>query len=69
MRDLAIVYKNAFPSLIGSAYSPDKFLFQHTNYQRTEGSYKAFVEGLFGEGAYNSFSIDPLPKPSMLLNV
>lgn len=69
MRDLASVYKSAFPALIGNSYSAEKFHFRHTNYQRSEGSFKAFAEGLFGEGAYNSFTIDPLPNPSMLLNV
>jgi len=68
MRDLGIVYKLVFPDLIGNSYSSDKFLFRHTDYQRTEGSYKAFVEGLFGEGAYNSFTIDPPQNPSMILN-
>lgn len=69
MRDLAIVYKQAFPTLIENTYSPEKFLFRHTDFQRTEGSYKAFVEGLFGVGAYNTFTIDPPQNPSMLLNV
>lgn len=69
MRDLAMVYKAAFPDVIGNSYSPEQFLFRHTDYQRTEGSYKAFAEGLFGEGAYNWFTIHPPVNPSMLLNV
>lgn len=69
MRDLAAVYKSVFYTMIGNSYSSDKYLFRHTDFQRTEGSYKAFVEGLFGEEAYNSFTIDPPANPSMLLNV
>ncbi|XP_037028018.1 multiple inositol polyphosphate phosphatase 1-like [Bradysia coprophila] len=68
IRDIALVYKSVFPALIENSYSPAKFLFRHTDYQRTEGSFKAFAEGLFGEGAYNSFTIDPPVTPSMLLN-
>lgn len=63
------MYKSKFPALIGNSYSAEKFFFQHTDFQRSEASFKAFAEGLFGEGAYNSFTIDPLPNPSMLLNV
>lgn len=69
IRDIARVYKSVFPALIGNSYSADEFLFRHTDFQRTEGSFKAFAEGLFGEGAYNSFTIDPPTNPSMLLNV
>lgn len=69
MRDLALVYKSVFPALIENSYSPEKFLFRHTDFQRTEGSFKAFAEGLFGEGAYNSFTIERPENPSMLLNV
>lgn len=69
MRDLAAVYKSVFPALIGNSYSAEKFRFRHTDFQRTEGSFKAFAEGLFGEGAYNTFTIEPPAKISMLLNV
>ncbi|KAJ6638015.1 Multiple inositol polyphosphate phosphatase 1 [Pseudolycoriella hygida] len=68
IRDLAMVYKSVFPSLIGDSYSAEKFHFRHTDYQRTEGTFKAFAEGLFGEGAYNHFTIEKLPKLNMLLN-
>lgn len=69
MRDLARVYKSVFPALIGDSYSAEKFLFHHTDYQRSQASFKAFAEGLFGEGAYNNFTIYPTTNPNMLFNV
>lgn len=66
LKNIAKDDRNAFPHLMGNTYSPEKFLFAHTDYQRTEASYKALVEGLFGDGACNR--IDP-PKPSWILQV
>lgn len=55
-------FKAAFPALIGNEYSSDKFFFRHTDFQRSEGSYKAFAEGLFGDQAYDSITLDPPPS-------
>lgn len=55
--------------MIGDVYSPDKFLFRHTDFQRTQASYQAFVEGLFGDESYVNITINPPPKPDMLLMV
>lgn len=41
--------------------------FRHTKSQRTEASFKAFVEGLFGDGAYNSIDAEPEPNEDTLL--
>lgn len=51
-------------------YDPEKFLFRYTNTQRTEASYKAFVEGLFGENAYQHIQVPaPLQNNDTLLRV
>lgn len=44
-------------------------MFRHTDFQRTEASYKAFVEGLFGDESYINITINSPPKPDMLLMV
>lgn len=55
-------YKAAFPDLIGNTYSSENFFFRYTNFQRSEESYKGFVVGLFGEGAYNNITLNPPPN-------
>lgn len=50
-------------------YTPEKFRFRHTHTQRTEASYKAFVEGLFGEGASEHVQVAPKTSPDLLLKV
>lgn len=67
MKVLAISYQHALPRLLENIYTPDKFLFRHTGVQRTEASFKAFVEGLFGEGASEHVQSGTVPKPDDLL--
>lgn len=38
-------YKQVFPHIFGDKYDEGKFLFRYTDVQRTEASYRAFVEG------------------------
>lgn len=45
----AIRYQRHFPYIWESDYSPSKFSFRHTRAQRTEASFKAFVEGVYIE--------------------
>lgn len=53
LKYLAIDYQRTFQSLIEPRYSREKFKFGYSDTQRTEASFKAFVEGLFGPGAEN----------------
>lgn len=69
MKQLATDYKSAFPDLIGENYEADKFLFRHTDFQRSDASYKAFAEGLFGDESYLNITIDPPASPDLLLMV
>lgn len=41
----AIRYQRKFPHILERTYDRSKFLFRHTRTQRTEASFKAFVEG------------------------
>lgn len=39
----------------------------HTLTQRTEASFRAFAEGLFGENAYDKIKLPPIPEREILL--
>lgn len=39
----------------------------HTLTQRTEASFRAFTEGLFGENAYDKIKLPPIPEREILL--
>lgn len=69
LKYLAKNYQAIFPDILDNIYAQDKFLFRHTKTQRTEASYKAFVEGLFGENAYNHIPPPAQPEKDMLLKV
>lgn len=56
-----------YPELFESNYTEQNYLFKHTKTQRTEASYKAFVEGLFGENSYQYVKADALGKENSLL--
>lgn len=58
---MAIHYQRIFPGILENVYDQQKFQFRHTNTQRTEASFKAFVEGLFGENAYRYVKV---PQPT-----
>lgn len=64
---MAIDYQRVFQNLIETRYSKEKFRFGFTNTQRTEASYKAFVEGLFGPNADNIVNTQAENNGSILL--
>ena len=65
LKYMAIDFQRTFQTLIEPRYSRDKFKFAFTDTQRTEGSYKAFIEGLFGPGADRV--VNPEPEQVNLL--
>jgi multiple inositol-polyphosphate phosphatase / 2,3-bisphosphoglycerate 3-phosphatase len=67
LKYMAIDYQRTFQDLIESRYSREKFRFGFTDTQRTEASYKAFVEGLFGPGAEGTINARPENNNSILL--
>ncbi|KAJ6641584.1 Multiple inositol polyphosphate phosphatase 1 [Pseudolycoriella hygida] len=64
---LAKNYQSSFPNVLENIYTPEKFHFRHTHSQRTEASFKAFVDGLFGEGADEHVNVLPKTNPDLLL--
>lgn len=67
LKYMAIDFQRSFQNLIEPRYSSEKFKFGYTNLQRTEASYKAFIEGLFGPGADGIVHTDPERNGSILL--
>lgn len=64
---LAKHYQSIFPEIIGSTYEAEKFQFRYTNTQRTQASFKGFVEGLFGAGADTKIIVPNPPENDTLL--
>lgn len=69
LKNIAIRYQRAFPTLLPSTYSRGKFFFQHTDTQRTQASFRAFADGLFGYNGYRNVFVEPIPQPDLLLRV
>lgn len=69
LKYLAIHFQSAFPNLLENIYSSQKYQFKYTISDRTNDSLKAFLEGLFGDHAYDHI-VTPLPvKEDLLLKV
>lgn len=51
---LAKTYQRQFPNILTKDYQPSNFLFRHTDTQRTEESFKAYAEGLFGPNVWQT---------------
>lgn len=47
LKFIAIRYQRSFPLIWESVYNPVKFSFRYSKSQRTEASFKAFVEGFY----------------------
>lgn len=67
LKYMAIDYQRTFQKVIEFRYSREKFRFGYTNTQRTEASYKAFVEGLFGPNANQIIETQAENNDSILL--
>lgn len=52
MRKLARNLMKMYPTLFEKKYSKKNYYFLYSREKRTRGSYNAFMEGLFGEHAY-----------------
>lgn len=63
---MAIHYQRIFPEILENVYDQQKYLFKYTSTQRTEASFKAFVEGLFGESADRYVKADGLVNDTLL---
>lgn len=62
LKFLAMRLQRSFPALMQPNYEQRNFYFQYTKYQRAEASFKAFAEGLFGEGVNEDIQV---PQPTL----
>lgn len=69
LEQIAGRYQAAFPTLLPSTYSRSKYTFQYTDVQRTQGSFRAFADGLFGYNQYKNVVAEPIPARDLLLRV
>ncbi|CAO1429350.1 unnamed protein product [Diamesa serratosioi] len=67
MQDLAQRYQAAFPTLLPFTYNRQQFLFRHTVRQRSQGSIRAFADGLFGFNGFQSVTFETVPTTDTFL--
>lgn len=64
---LAMREKDRFSEIFDGHYDEQRYLFRHTKTQRTEASFEAFAEGLFGKELLDSINTEPGPNDDVLL--
>lgn len=69
MENLANRYANLFPTLLPRVYNQAQYLFRHTERQRSQGSIRAFADGLFGSNGWQSVTFEPIPALDSFLRV
>lgn len=62
-------YQLAFPSLLPLVYNPMNIRFRHTDRQRSQGSIRAFADGLFGSNAFERVVFEAVPDRDTFLLV
>lgn len=68
LTSIASNFKKYFPNLFDTPYTANNYHFRHTNSERTRASFRAFVDALFGENAYQEIDAEaPLNRPDLLL--
>lgn len=67
METLAQRYQQRYPTLLLDAYNRTQFRFRHTDRQRSEGSIRAFAEGLFGSENLDNVEFDEVPQEDWFL--
>lgn len=69
LENIAMRYQQAFPTLLPKTYDSTKYRFRHTDTQRTEASFRAFADGLFGYNGYQKVIRESIPAVDLLLRV
>lgn len=67
LQNIARRYQEIFPDLLPSTYSPERFLFRHTDSERTNQSARAFATGLFGATGAGNVVYEEVPEIDLLL--
>ncbi|XP_017472735.1 PREDICTED: multiple inositol polyphosphate phosphatase 1 [Rhagoletis zephyria] len=65
LKGTAKTYQRYYGDILTKNYNNTYYKFRHTNTQRTTESFKAFVEGLFGQN--NNVQPEPIPEQDLLL--
>lgn len=67
MESLAQRYQQRYPTLLLDTFNRTQFRFRHTDRQRSEGSIRAFAEGLFGSANIDDVEFDEVPERDTFL--
>lgn len=67
MLGIAHRFQAAFPSLLPLTYNANNIRFRHTDRQRSQGSIRAFADGLYGSNAWQRVEFDAVPERDTLL--
>lgn len=69
LKNIATRYQRVYPTLLPTTYSQSKYLFRHSDTQRTQASFRAFADGLFGNNGFQQVTPEPIPARDLLLRV
>lgn len=69
MQELAQRYQTAFPTLLPATFNAQQYLFRHTDRQRSQGSIRAFADGLFGFNGFQNVTFETIPTTDSFLRV
>lgn len=69
MKGTASRYQAAFPTLLPTTYNNQHYRFRHAYSQRSQGSLRAFADGLFGGNSFERVAFEPVPERDILLRV
>lgn len=69
MQGLGQRYQAVFPTLLPRPYNRTQYLFRHTDSQRSQGSIRAFADGLFGENGHQNVVFEDIPAVDWFLRV
>lgn len=67
MKGVAQRYQQVFPTLLPTTYSRANYSFRHTDRQRSQGSIRAFADGLFGQ--FETVQFETVPTDDTFLRV
>lgn len=66
MKNIAKRYQRDFPQILKNSYNEREFYFEATAFHRSAASLKAFVDGLFGDGAYEYVKLNTRTNDSLI---
>lgn len=67
MENMGRRYQQFYPTILPSTYTRARFFFRHTDRQRSQGSIRAFADGLFGSNRWSDVTFEDVPARDTLL--